>query len=157
MEVEIIKGIRKLIVVLFSVIILYTIINCIPMNKYYSSYFANLVAENKAQVVEVGEKLHLDNDTILIKRIINTDEASYLRYSFRSFEYGWPFSGKAIEVIDNEGNEYKYKSEKSEQRTWGEDGLIEIEKINEGAAYIILKLAWYDREDQIKVSLLGDD
>ena len=137
--------------------ILDLIANCIPMNKYYSSYLEKLVDEGKAEVVEVGQDLQIDDETLLIKRVINIDEASYIRYSFITFNHGWFLSGKAIKVMDDQGNEYRYKSDESEYRTWGEDGILKISKIDEDAKYLILKLDWYDRQDEIRVSLTGDD
>ncbi|MBM7868663.1 hypothetical protein JOC70_000132 [Clostridium pascui] len=97
--------------------------------------------------------MKIDKDTILIKRIVNTEDKTYIRYAFIRFEQGWSFSQGAINIFDDKGKQYQYKGGQSSGKVWGQDGLINTDRIDEGVKYIILKLEWYDRKSEMKISL----
>ena len=125
----------------------------LPESKYYNKDIKALVKAKKAQVFEVGKVMKIDKDTILIKRIINTQDKTYIRYAFIRFEQGWSFSEQAIKIFDDKGKQYQGKAGGWSGKMWGQDGLIEIDRINEDAKYITLKLEWYDRKNELRISL----
>lgn len=125
----------------------------LPEGKYYNKELKVIVNKGDAQVIEVGEGMKFDRDTIYIKRIINTKDSSYLRYSLIRLEAGWTFSEGALKVYDDRGKEYKHWGGGSSGKIWGQEGLIEIEKIDSGAKFLIIKLDWYDRKNEIQISL----
>lgn len=125
----------------------------IPESKYYEKDLKAMVNEKKAQVIEVGKGMKIDKDTIFIERIINTQDKTYIRYALIRFDQGWSFSESAIKIFDDKGKQYQKKSGSWKGKFWGQDGLFEIDKINNDVKYITLKLDWYDRKDEMKISL----
>lgn len=125
----------------------------VPRSKYFNRYFKELVNSKEAQVIEVGKVLKIDKDNILIKRIINTQDGTYIRYAFMTLEQGWSFTESDIKVFDDKGKQYQYRGGESSGKSWGSDGLFEVERIDKGAKYIILKLECYDRKNEMRISL----
>ncbi|GFZ30285.1 hypothetical protein CSC2_08110 [Clostridium zeae] len=111
------------------------------------------MSQKKAQVIEVNKDMKIDKDTISIKRIINTDDKTYIRFTYKILEQGWSFPTSAINLYDDKGRQYKYKGGEAIGKIWGQDVLIEVEKIDEDAKSITLKLNWYDRKAEMTISL----
>lgn len=148
-----IKGLRRTIIVICFILLALSGFSCLPASKYYNKDIKKLVAENKAQVIEVGKGMKIDNDTIYIKRIINTKDRTYIRYSYIRKELGWSFPLNTIKIFDDKGKEYRHQSGTSSGKLWGQDALDEVEKLDKDAKYITLKLDWYDRKNELKISL----
>ncbi len=129
----------------------------IPSSKYYKQDIKELVNAKKAQVFEVGKVMKIDKDSILIKRIINTQDKTYIRYAFIRFEQGWSFPVEVIKVFDDKGKQYQSKGGGWTGKLWGQDGLIELDRISEDTKYINLKLEWYDRKNEMTISLEKED
>lgn len=150
---DVIKRLRRAIIAICLVILTISGFESLPESKYGDKSLKTLVNTKKAQVIEVGEEMKIDKDTILIKRIINTEDKTYIRYALVRFEQGWSFSGGAINIFDDKGNQYRYNGGQSSGKLWGQDGLISFDRINEDAKYITLKLEWYDRKNEMKILL----
>ncbi|WP_202750595.1 hypothetical protein [Clostridium rhizosphaerae] len=97
--------------------------------------------------------MKIDRDNIYIRRIINTKDKTYIRYAFIRFEQGWSFSEGALKVFDDKGKEYHVMGGGWSGKLWGQDGLLELDRINKDSRYITLKLDWYDRKNEITISL----
>lgn len=151
--VDVIKRLRRTIIAICLGILTISAFMSLPESKYGSKSLKTLVDTKKAQVIEVGKKMEIDKDTILIKRIINTEDKTYIRYALERFEQGWSLSEGAINIFDDKGNQYRYNGGQSSGKLWGQDGLISFDRINEDAKYITLKLDWYDRKNEMKISL----
>ncbi|WP_278246520.1 DUF5643 domain-containing protein [Clostridium lundense] len=103
--------------------------------------------------MEVGKGFKIDEDTIFIKRIINTEDKTYIRYAVITKEQGWSFPGGIIKIFDDKGKQYRNHGGGSSGKVWGQDGLIHFDKLKKDAKYIKLKVEWYDRENELKISL----
>jgi len=148
-----IKGLRKVIITICLIILVVSGFSNLPESKYYNKDIKGLVNEKKAQVIEVGKGFKIDKDTIRIKRIINTQDKTYIRYAVIINEPGWSFSAGAIKVFDDKGRQYENHGGGFSGKIWGQDGIIEYERLGEDVKYITLKLEWYDRKNQLKISL----
>ncbi|MBK1812329.1 hypothetical protein JHL18_17025 [Clostridium sp. YIM B02505] len=109
--------------------------------------------QKKAQVIEVNKDMKIDNDTISIKRIINTDDKAYIISTYKPSELGWTFSTSAIEIYDDKGRQYKYRGGEDKGKIWGQDQLTEFDRIDKETKAITLKLDWYDRKAEMTISL----
>lgn len=150
---DVIKRLRIAIITICLIILAISGFDILPESKYCNKDLKTLVNTKKANVIEVGKGMKIDDDTILIKRIINTQDKTYIRYAFIRSEEGWSFSQSAINIFDDKGRQYQYRGGHSSGKLWGQDGLFNIDRINEDAKYIILKLEWYDRKNEMKISL----
>lgn len=128
-----------------------------PESKYYNRDIKALVKAGEAQVIEVGQEMKIDKDTINIKRIINTQDKTYIRYNLVRLESGWSFSESALKIFDDKGNEYISMSGGWSGKLWGQDGLIQIDRISKDSKYIIIKIDWYDRQNELKISFEEED
>ncbi|MEG2918256.1 MAG: hypothetical protein RR891_00600 [Clostridium sp.] len=149
----IIKRLRRTIIAICLFILAISVCYSIPKGKYFDEDLKQLVNEKKAQVIEVGKSMKLDNAPILIHRIINTEDTTYIRYSFIRFEHGWSFPGSNIQVFDDKEQEYFNHGGESSSNMWGEDGLLNIERVADDAKYIIIRINVYDRKNEMKISL----
>jgi hypothetical protein len=125
----------------------------LPESKYYNKNLKTLVKAKEAQVIEVGKGMKIDKDTVYIKRIINTSDKTYIRYALIRLEQGWSFSEVALKIFDDKGGEYHYLGGGGSGKIWGQDGLIEIDRINKDSKYLTIKLDWYDRKNELTISL----
>lgn len=125
----------------------------LPKSKYYDKNIKKLVDEKKAQVIEVGKKLKIDKENIVINRIINTQDKTYIRYTFTRIEPGWSFPAAVIKVFDDKGRKYESQGAESSINICRQEGIINFDRVKKDAEYIILKLEWYDRKSQLKISL----
>lgn len=149
----IIKGLRRAIIITCLLLLAVKVFQNLPESKYYHDDLKALVDAKKAQVIEVGKGVKIDKDTVYIKRIINTEDRTYIRYAFIRLEQGWSFPENAIKIFDDKGRDFKNYRSGYSGKMWGQDGMIEIDKINDDAKYIILKIDWYDRKNELKISL----
>jgi hypothetical protein len=127
-----------------------------PESKYYSEELKVLVKSKEAQVIEVGKSMKIDNDTLYIKRIVNTQEQTFIRYGLLRSEQGWSFSEGALKIFDDCGREYQSIGGGSSGKSWGQEGLIKLDRINKDSKQITLKLDWYDRKGELTISLKKD-
>jgi hypothetical protein len=148
-----IKELRRTIIGLCLLILTLSGFRSLPESKYYDKNLKTLVKANEAQVIEVGKGMKIDRDTIYIKRIINTQDKTYVRCAFIRFEQGWSFPDGALKIFDDKGKEYLNRSGGWSGKLWGQDGLFEIERINKDSKYIAFKLDWYDRKNELTISL----
>lgn len=146
------KGLRRAIIVICLIILTVRGLNSLANGKYYDENINEMVNGKEYQVIEVGKDMKLDNDTILITRIINTEDKTYIRYSVKAMEKGWSFSESAIKVFDDREHQYEYSGAGSD----GKDGFIKFDRINEDANYITVKIDWYDRKNEMKISLMEE-
>lgn len=127
------------------------IITGFPKGKYFNDELKTLVKSGKADVIEVNKKIHIDNDTIYIERIINTDKSTILRYKIVE-EPGWSFPNNALVLYDDKGKKHQ-GSGTSNGKPWGEDGIISYEKIDKDTKVITIKLEWYDRFGEVVIPI----
>lgn len=116
-----IKGLRRTIIVICLLILILSGFTSLPESKYYNKNLKVLVNAKEAQVIEAGKGMKIDEDTIFIKRIINTQDNTYIRYAFIRFEQGWSFSEGALKIFDDKGKEYHSMSGSSSGKLWGQD------------------------------------
>lgn len=148
-----IKALRRTVIAICLLILIASGFMSLPESKYYYKDLKTLVNAKKAQVIEVEKGMKIDKDTILIKRIINTQDKTYIRYAFIRFEQGWSFPEEAIKIFDDKGKQYQSKGGGWTGKLWGQDGVIELDRISEDVKYITLKLEWYDRKNEMVISL----
>jgi hypothetical protein len=125
----------------------------LPESKYFNKNLKTLVKTKEAQVIEVGKAMKIDKSTIYIKRIINTSDKTYIRYSFIRLEQGLSFPDGEFKVFDNIGKEYHYEGGESSSKIWGQDGLIEIDRIDKNSKHITIKFDRFDRKNELTISL----
>lgn len=98
--------------------------------------------------------MKIDNDNLIIKRIINTEDKSYIRYRQISTVIGWSFSENALKIFDDKGQEYQHIAGSYSTRLWGQEGLMLLDKkISEDVNYLTIKIDWYDRKTEMKIPL----
>lgn len=124
-----------------------------PEDKYYDSNLEKLVEQGAAQVIEINKSFKIDKDTMYIKRIINTNEKTYIRYSLIIKEMGWSFPETTIKIIDDKNNEYQCYGASSAGKPWGQEGLFQTDRISDGTKEITIKYQWFDRQNQMRVLL----
>ena len=91
---------------------------------------------------------------LIIKRIINTEDESYIRYKQVRTTLGWSFSESIFRIFDDNGEEYIKTAISSSTSFWVTEGLILLDKkIKEDVKYLIIKIDWYDRQNKIKIPL----
>lgn len=149
-----IKFLRRSIIIICAILLIISNINIFPESKYYYDEIKNQVSAKKAEDIEINKSMTIDKDKIIIERIIIAKDAVYLRYSTRMNGLGWSFcDGNAIKMYDDKQHLYICTGGGTSGKIWGQDGVIEFEKLDKDARYIVLKLDWYDRKDEIKVPL----
>lgn len=98
--------------------------------------------------------MKIDNDDLIIKRIINTEDKSYVRYRQIRTTQGWSFSKSIFRIFDDKGEEYIKVAEGASTNFWGEEGLMQLDKkIGEDVKYLTIKIDWYDRKSEMKIPL----
>ncbi|MGU8760461.1 DUF5643 domain-containing protein [Clostridium perfringens] len=149
-----IKVIRRLIILVCLITLCFIGFICLPKSKYYFKDIRSLVNEVKAEVIEPNQKIKIDDDYLIIKRIINTEGESYIRYKQVRTTLGWSFSESIFRIFDDNGEEYIKTSISSSTSFWVTEGLILLDKkIKEDKKYLIIKIDWYDRQNKIKIPL----
>ncbi|MDK0653279.1 DUF5643 domain-containing protein [Clostridium perfringens] len=104
--------------------------------------------------MEPNQKIKIDDDYLIIKRIINTEGESYIRYKQVRTTLGWSFSESIFRIFDDNGEEYIKTSISSSTSFWVTEGLILLDKkIKEDVKYLTIKIDWYDRQNKIKIPL----
>lgn len=68
---DVIKSLRRAIITICLIILTISGLESLPESKYCNKDLKTLVNTKKANVIEVGKEMKIDEDTILIKRIIN--------------------------------------------------------------------------------------
>jgi hypothetical protein len=147
------KGLRRAIIVICVLLLGVKVFQNLPESKYYFEDLKTLVDTKKAQVIEVGKGMKIDKDTVFIKRIINTQDNTCIRYTFIRLEQGWSFPDSTIKMFDDKGRQYLYDSAGSSGKMWGQDGLIMFDRLNDDVKYITLKIDCYDIKSELKISL----
>lgn len=98
--------------------------------------------------------MKIDNDDLIIKRIINTEDKSYVRYRQIRTTQGWSFSKSIFRIFDDKGEEYIKVAGGASTNFWGEEGLMQLDKkIGEDVKYLTIKIDWYDRKSEMKIPL----
>ncbi len=146
------KIIRRGIIVICLLYLIGYGIDFLPESKYYDKELERLVKQGKAQVIEVDKSFNIDDAKIHVKRLINTDKYTYVRYSYIRKEEGWSFVGN-IQLFDDKGKEYFCSAGGMNGKPWGEDGRQRFDKLDEDAKYVLIKIEHYDRKNEIKISL----
>lgn len=152
-----IKKLRNTIIVICVLILIPTVLSIgvlylgIPKGKYGTPQIKELVKDNKAEVIEVNKKMSIDDDTLLIRRIIITEDKTYLRYTYFYEEMGWSFNNYSLTIYDDKNREYKCNSNGSAGLIIGEDGTMGFEKIEAGFNELTLKYNLYNREYEINL------
>ncbi len=143
---------RRGIIVFCFILLIPLIINAfssLSRGKYYSSELKAQVKDGSAEVIEIGKRINIDGDSIFIERIINTDAETNIRY--RTFERpGWSFPESAIVLYDEKGKKQR-RGSASSGSTFGQDGVIIYDRINEESKEIRIKFEWFDRSGEITV------
>ncbi|MDU2323920.1 MAG: DUF5643 domain-containing protein [Clostridium perfringens] len=148
------KVIRRLIILVCLITLCFIGFICLPKNKYYFKDIRSLVNEGKAEVIEPNQKIKIDDDYLIIKRIINTEGESYIRYKQVRTTLGWSFSESIFRIFDDNGEEYIKTAISSYTSFWVTEGLILLDKkIKEDVKYLTIKIDWYDRQNKIKIPL----
>lgn len=145
---------RRSIIIICILLLIVTGVHSLPEGKYYDPKVKSLVQQGKAQVVEVNKSFMVGQDTMDIKRIILTEDKTYIRYQLFRKESGWSFPDSSIKLVDEKGRIYQCTGGWS-GKPWGQDGLLQTERLDPGSKNIAIKYAWFDRQNQIKVSI-GD-
>lgn len=148
------KVLRRFIIIMCIILLIPLLIASIPEGKYFNKELQGKVKTGVAQVIEVNKKWKIDDDTIIIQRIIITDKNTYLRVSYVRNENGWSFPLESIELYDNK-QKINISSDEEIGKLWGEDGLNEYERLSAGCKEITLKLQWYDRKMEFKIPYAG--
>ncbi|WP_347177708.1 DUF5643 domain-containing protein [Clostridium perfringens] len=149
-----IKVIRRLIILVCLITLCFIGFTCLPKSKYYFKDIRSLVNEGKAEVIEVNQKIKIDDDYLIIKRIINTEDESYIRYKQVRTTLGWSFSESIFRIFDDNGEEYIKTAISSSTSFWVTEGIILLDKkIKEDVKYLTIKIDWYDRQNKIKIPL----
>lgn len=148
-----IKWIRRTLIIISLLILLFSGFISLPEDKYASKNLEALVKAQKAQVIEVGKTMKVDNDSIYIKRIINTEDKTYIRYAYIMHEQGWSFSDSELKIFDDKGKEYHITGGSGSGKLWSQDMLIDLDKIDKDSKYITIKLDWYDRKNELTIPL----
>ncbi|MHC1684545.1 MAG: DUF5643 domain-containing protein [Clostridiaceae bacterium] len=153
------KSLRRGIIIVCLILLIpfiMLVFSSFPEGKYYDDQLKDLVKNGQAEVIEINKKINIDDDTIYIYRIINTETETNLRYKILE-KPGWSFSASALVIYDDYGKK-QHHGGGSSGKIWGEDGLAKYERINKNSKEITIKLEWYDRTGEIVVPLgKGDD
>lgn len=149
-----IKVLRRSIIVICLITLCVIGFACLPKSKYYYNDIKTLVDEGKAEVIELNQKMKIDNDDLIIKRIINTEDKSYVRYRQIRTTRGWSFSESIFRIFDDKGEEYIKVAGSASTNFWGQEGLMQLDKkIGKDVKYLTIKVDWYDRKSEIKIPL----
>lgn len=130
-----------------------TAFSSIPEGKYFDGNLKNLVNTKKASVIEVGKELKLDKDTLIIRRVINTEDKTYVRYTMIRKINLWSFSDNNIKIFDDKGKELHKSGGTGNGKLWGQEGLFYMDRIPNDVKYLVIKLDIYDRHDEVKIPL----
>lgn len=151
-EGDILKLLRRSIIVICLILLIPLIVSFFSRffyREYYSKDLKQLVKDGKADVIEVNKKIKIDNDTIQIQKIVNTNDSTNLIYRTNESP-GWSFSNSALVLYDEKGKKQKNSSEGS-MSILGAYGIISYDKIDKDSKKLIVKLEWYDRTGQLVV------
>lgn len=135
------------------IILLPSVFFSIPDRKYCSTKLEELVKIEKAQVVEINKKGDIDNYKFIVNRIINTNNDTYIKYTYIGDGFGWPLWTSNFTIIDNENRIYQGVNGGSSEKLWGQQGLIIFERIDENKSPFFLVYNKFDREMKIPISL----
>jgi hypothetical protein len=145
------KSLRRSIIVICTILLIPLVFTSFPKGKYFNDELKALVKNGKAEVIEVNKKIYIDKDTIYIERIINTDTQTILRYKIVE-EPGWSFPNNSIVLYDDAGKKYQGGGASS-GKFWGEEGIIDYEKISKASKKITIRLEWYDRVGEVIIPI----
>lgn len=148
------KIFRRAIIVICSILLIPLLISSIPEGKYFNKDLQDKVKSSDAKVIEVNKEWKIDNDTIIIQRIITTDKNTYIRIRYVQSQIGWSFPFSAIELYDDKGKK-NISGGEAKGKLWGEDGINVYDRLNDNCKEITLKLQWYDRKMELKIPYAG--
>lgn len=154
MEVIVLKAFRRSVIIICTILLIPLIFCSIPEGKYFNKELNAKVNSGAAKVIEVNKKLKLDNDTIIIQRIIITDKNTYVRMRYVQSQMGWSFPFSAIELYDDKGKVDYYGGEDA-GKLWGEEGIDKYNQISNDCKKITIKLQWYDRKQELVIPYEG--
>lgn len=145
-----VKVFRRVIITICIILLIPLLISSIPEGKYFNNELKGKVKSGAAQVIEVNKKWKIDDDTIIIQRIINTDKNTYVRVRYVQDQPGWSFPLETIELYDDRGKKHMGSGEEI-GKLWGEEGIIEYDRTSADCKEITLKLQRYDRKMELKI------
>lgn len=148
------KAFRRTVIVICAILLIPLIFCSISEGKYFYKELKAKVDNGIARVIEVNKKLKIDDDAIIIQRIIITDKNTYVRVRYVQSQPGWSFPLSSIVLYDNKGKVDYYAGEGS-GRLWGEEGINEYNQIGNDCKKIIIKLQWYDRKQELDIPYEG--
>lgn len=151
------KYVRRTIVIicLFSLFLLlankYTTYN---YKKKSDSLFKSMSSKYQTDPIIVNKYLKIDNSKLQIKKILLTKNGTYIRYTSKGFT---PTPLNAVKIYDDKNRLYN-ALEACDGKVSKKcvDGIDKFEPLNNDVSFIILKLEWYDRIDEIKISLVQE-
>lgn len=124
--------------------------NRLSTGKYYTIELKNEVKSGAAQVIEVNKKMKIDNDTLIVRRIINTDKNTYVILSYIPRNSGWSFPFNTIKLYDDQGI-VNVSGAGGQGGFFREDFLTKYDRVNTDCKEITLKYEWYDRNVELKI------
>lgn len=148
------KVFRRAIIIICSILLIILLIMSIPEGKYINKDLQGKVNNGAAKVIEVNKEWDIDNDKVIIQRIIITDKNTYLRIRYIQRQTGWSFPFSSIELYDNKGRKNVISGE-SIGKLWGEEGVNEYERVSDNSKELTLKLQLYDRNRELKIPYAG--
>lgn len=151
---KVIKVLRRTIIVVCILFLMLVGAMSMPKGKYYDQHVKDLVKSGQAEVIEIGQKINVDGDRLVINRAVKAGDEIYFKYTFLSRKPGNQSFSSGVSVLDEQGNQYSYRGETTRGNMfWGSDGLIMVSDVKADTKEVTIKLDLYDHHEEIKVSI----
>lgn len=140
------EKVRRSLIVILVIILIPSIFMSIPnSNKQYNK---------DATKIKINKIMKIDNDRLLINNIVFDDDYNYINYALLRKNPGWSFSASIIKIYDDKGNEIINNGGNSSSKTWGQQGIMVLEKFSlKEVDSLLLKFQFHDRESELLIDL----
>ncbi|MUK88576.1 hypothetical protein GMD78_09255 [Ornithinibacillus sp. L9] len=151
------KWIRRIIILASLIMLIPNIFSFFSeLGSDIPKHIRDEVESGNAIVYDVNEEVIVDQDTINFKHVVRTEDETMVIYEVHKHEPGWSFPTGALELKDEDGNDYSIQGGGSAGKPWGSIITMGYEPLPENVESIILDFNWYDRSFQLEVSLIGE-
>jgi hypothetical protein len=115
------------------------------------------VENGHATMIDLDEEVSIGEDNIEFKHLILSESETLLIYEVHKKEQGWSFPHGALELMDQQGENYKISGSSSSGKSWGEFIITHYEALPNGVNEIVIDFDWYDRTFQTEFSLKQEE
>ncbi|GGH21793.1 DUF5643 domain-containing protein [Paenibacillus segetis] len=149
--------IRRVVIVIFGILLIIEAINLIPWNSNDKAFITSLEQDGPVNKFVINKTMDMDGDKFTLKKLYSTPKQTVLEYSIKKQDPGgWSFAESAIKIVTSNGEELTMHSGSSSGNHWGATGYINFDELKDPSGNITIKYDWYDRHATYEIPLTKD-